>query len=233
MKPKNFIKIFLLILLSTKPTFAQETPSTNSKNYETETIKKDNQIEIRLKPKNPPSPSKNSANPSDKNIVDSQSIKSSEDIIYKKPSGENDFDDSSLEQKNKRDNLIAWREQQKKLREDRIKQRNEMAKQKFLENKKRSIIKEAENEVKIRNKKAIEASNKNTSPNINYSNSSPSNLNSNISNSSPIIPGSSNNLSNTNAQPNNEIKSPSPSNTSSSANSPTQSAIPATNNPTR
>ena len=54
MKLKIFIKIFLLILFTSKPSFAQEISSSNSKNYETKTVKKDNEIEIRLIPKNPP-----------------------------------------------------------------------------------------------------------------------------------------------------------------------------------
>jgi hypothetical protein len=192
MKIKNFIKIFLLILFSIKESFAQEISSTNSKNYETKTTKNNNQIEIRLIPKNPPSPPQNSVIPEISNQEDEDKKldeidNSNENMIYQKRNGENDFNDLNDSKKSKDDNLKEWREEQKRLREERIRQRNEIAKQKFLENKKRSIIKESEEQTRINNEKNLKNSNKNSN-NLLSTNSAPasnSNVASQPTNSAP------------------------------------------------
>jgi len=198
------LKIFLLILFSIKVSFAEEISSTNSKNYETKTTKNNNQIEIRLIPKNPPSPKQNlvtqeilNQENDDKKLDEIN--KSNEDMIYQKRNGENDFDDFT---DSKNDNLKEWREKQKKLREERIRQRNEIAKQKFLENKKRSIIKDSEEQIKINNEKNLKTSNKNLSQtsNNNSNNLSPTNS----------IPATNSNIA---SQPTNSVPITNPSST--------------------
>ena len=194
MKIKNFIKIFLLILFSIKVSFAQEISSTNSKNYETKTTKNNNQIEIRLIPKNPPSPLQNSVTPEISNQEDDDKKldeidNSNENMIYQKRNGENDFDDLNDSKKSKNDNLKEWREEQKKLREERIRQRNEIAKQKFLENKKRSIIKESEEQIKINNEKNLKNSN-----NLSPTNSAPTNNSNTASQPTNLVPATSSNI---------------------------------------
>ena len=54
LKLRFILHILIIFLSSLKICFAQEVSSSNSKNYETKTIKKNNEIEIRLIPKKPP-----------------------------------------------------------------------------------------------------------------------------------------------------------------------------------
>ena len=54
LKLKFILHILIIFLSSLKICFAQEISSSNSKSYETKTIKKNNEIEIRLIPKNLP-----------------------------------------------------------------------------------------------------------------------------------------------------------------------------------
>jgi hypothetical protein len=165
MKLKFFIKIFLLILFISKPSVAQEISSSNSKNYEAKTIKKDNEIEIRLIPKNPPpkvekivKENKNSnededslESESEDPAINNEATKDSE-MVYEKSVEDNvpitqEVNNSQTKNANsaREQSLKLWREEQRKLREERIEARKEEARKKYQAQKERSVIKEIEN----------------------------------------------------------------------------------------
>ena len=167
MKLNIFFNIFLINLLFIKPSFAQEIPSTNSKTYEAKTIKKDNEIEIRLIPKNPPvKVEKDLANEDSKDVEDSEDSDETDDtdpdnqkvegendqeMVYSKNSDDKNFSAqelSDIKAKNsniaRENSLKLWREEQKRLREERIKSRKEEARKKYQAQKERSVIKEIE-----------------------------------------------------------------------------------------
>ena len=142
MKFKIFIKIFLLIIFIAKPSLAQEISSSNSKNYETKTIKKDNEIEIRLIPKNPPPKIEKIAKENKIAVVDEDSSESeSEDpainneatrdseMVYEKSVEDNVPITQEVKNANsaREESLKLWREEQRKLREERIEARKEEA----------------------------------------------------------------------------------------------------------
>jgi len=156
------LTFFHLKCFAQNPTI-QTSPS-SPKNYETQAIKNNNQIEIRLIPKNTPPKSvdkseeiissdvvggESSSTTLNANIQDGES---EEDMVYQKSTGEDDFNESQIEKPNKsgKINIEKWREEQRKQREDRIKKRNEEAKQKFQQIKSRSIIRENE-EMRLKN----------------------------------------------------------------------------------
>jgi len=162
MKLNIFFNIFLINLLLIKPSFAQEISSSNSKTYETKTIKKDNEIEIRLIPKNPPvkvekdladedsedSDESDDADPDTENAGDEKD----QEMVYNKNSDGKNFSTQELadikaKNSNKvRENALnLWREEQKRLREERIKSRKEESRKKYQAQKERSVIKEIEN----------------------------------------------------------------------------------------
>ena len=172
MKLNIFFNIFLINLLFIKPSFAQEIPSTNSKTYEAKTIKKDNEIEIRLIPKNPPvivpknppvkvekdladedSEDVEDSEDSDETDPDTQKVegKKDQEMVYSKNSDGKNFSAqelSDIKAKNsniaRENSLKLWREEQKRLREERIKSRKEEARKKYQAQKERSVIKEIE-----------------------------------------------------------------------------------------
>ena len=175
MKLNIFFNIFLINLLLIKSPFAQEISSTNSKTYEAKTIKKDNEIEIRLIPKNPPvKVEKDLADEDDEDSEDSvesddtdpdaQKVEGEKDqeMVYKKNSDGKNFSaqelaDIKAKNSNKvRENALnLWREEQKRLREERIKSRKEEARKKYQAQKERSVIKEIENlNQKLKNEQA-------------------------------------------------------------------------------
>ena len=181
MKLNIFFNIFLINLLLIKPSFAQEISSTNSKNYETKTIKKNNEIEIRLIPKNPPviapknPPAKaendldvedsEASDEADDNDPDTQNVagEADQEMIYNKNSDGNNFSAQELadiKAKNsnttRENSLKLWREEQKRLREERIESRKEESRKKYQAQKERSVIKEIENlNQKLKNEQAI------------------------------------------------------------------------------
>ena len=169
MKLNIFFNIFLINLLLIKPSFAQEISSTNSKNYETKTVKKDNEIEIRLIPKNPPviapknPPEKvenldvedsEASDEADDTDPDTQEVAGEKDqeMVYNKNSDGNNLSAQELADIKAKNSNIArenslklWREEQKRLREERIKSRKEESRKKYQAQKERSVIKEIEN----------------------------------------------------------------------------------------
>ena len=194
MKLNIFFNIFLINLLFIKPSFAQEIPSTNSKTYEAKTIKKDNEIEIRLIPKNPPvivpknppvkvekdladedSEDVEDSEDSDETDPDTQKVegKKDQEMVYSKNSDGKNFSAqelSDIKAKNsniaRENSLKLWREEQKRLREERIKSRKEEARKKYQAQKERSVIKEIEdlnqklkNEQTTKNYQNLEGSN--------------------------------------------------------------------------
>ena len=188
----------MLILFISKPSIAQEISSSNSKNYEAKTIKKDNEIEIRLIPKNPPAkiektPTVNQNSNLDEEESDSESedpainneaTKDSE-MVYEKKVEDNvpiiqDANNPQTKKTNsaREESLKLWREEQRKLREQRIEARKEEARKKYQAQKERSVIKEIEN----LNQKLKETNpSKNTLPNYyggSTSSTSPQNQNS-------------------------------------------------------
>ena len=180
MKLNIFFNIFLINLLLIKPSFAQEISSSNSKNYETKTVKKNNEIEIRLIPKNPPviipkSPplkaekdldveDSEASNEVDGIDPDTQEVVDEKDqeMVYNKNSDGNNFSAQELADiKAKNSNIVrenglsSWREEQKRLREERIKSRKEELRKKYQAQKERSVIKEIENlNQKLKNEQA-------------------------------------------------------------------------------
>ena len=175
MKLPIFFNIFLLISLSIKTTWAQEISSTNSKSYEAKTVKKDNEIEIRLIPKNPPpkvekTPAKiqDSVDEEDDSTLENEATKDSE-MVYEKSvedDNSNAQDVTNIQNKNansaKEDSLKLWREEQRKLREERIEARKEEARKKYQAQRERSVIKEVEN---LNQKLKADKSSKNIMPN--------------------------------------------------------------------
>lgn len=181
MKLNIFFNIFLINLLLIKSPFAQEISSTNSKTYEAKTIKKDNEIEIRLIPKNPPviipknPPVKvekdsddeddEDSDESDDTDPDAQKVEGEKDqeMVYNKNSDGKNFSAQELaEIKAKNSNMARenslklWREEEKRLREERIKSRKEESRKKYQAQKERSVIKEIENlNQKLKNEQAI------------------------------------------------------------------------------
>ena len=175
MKLPIFFNIFLLISLSIKTTWAQEISSTNSKSYEAKTVKKDNEIEIRLIPKNPPpkvekTPAKiqDSVDEEDDSTLENEATKDSE-MVYEKSvedDNSNAQDVTNIQNTNansaKEDSLKLWREEQRKLREERIEARKEEARKKYQAQRERSVIKEVEN---LNQKLKADKSSKNIMPN--------------------------------------------------------------------
>lgn len=150
----------MLIIFIAKPSLAQEISSSNSKNYETKTIKKDNEIEIRLIPKNPPPKVEKIAKENKIAVVDEDSSESeSEDpainneatkdseMVYEKSVEDNVPITQEVKNANsaREESLKLWREEQRKLREERIEARKEEARKKYQAQKERSVIKEIEN----------------------------------------------------------------------------------------
>ena len=179
MKLNIFFNIFLINLLLIKSPFAQEISSTNSKTYEAKTIKKDNEIEIRLIPKNPPvkvekdlddeeedeDEDDEDSDESDDTDPDAQKVEGEKDqeMVYNKNSDGKNFSAQELaEIKAKNSNMARenslklWREEEKRLREERIKSRKEESRKKYQAQKERSVIKEIENlNQKLKNEQAI------------------------------------------------------------------------------
>ena len=160
MKFKIFIKIFLLIIFITKSSLAQEISSTNSKSYEAKTIRKDNEIEIRLIPKNPPKKIEKIAKEnkiivededgseleSEDPAINNEATKDSE-MVYEKSVEDNVPITQEVKNANsaREESLKLWREEQRKLREERIEARKEEARKKYQAQRERSVIKEVEN----------------------------------------------------------------------------------------
>ena len=175
MKLPIFFNIFLLISLSIKTAWAQEISSSNSKSYEAKTIKKDNEIEIRLIPKNPPPkvekiPTKiqDSVDEEDDSALENEATKDSE-MVYEKSVEDNkpalqEADNSQTKNANsaREESLKLWREEQRKLREERIEARKEEARRKYQAQRERSVIKEIEN---LNQKLKADKSSKNIMPN--------------------------------------------------------------------
>jgi hypothetical protein len=190
MRLSIFFNIFLINLLLIKPSLAQEISSSNSKTYETKTIKKNNEIEIRLIPKNPPviAPKNPPVEVENLDVEDSETLDESDasdpdtqnaegetdqEIVYNKSSDGNNFSTQELadiKAKNsntaRENTLKLWREEQKRLREERIESRKEESRKKYQAQKERSVIKEIENlnqksknELAIKNKQNLEGSN--------------------------------------------------------------------------
>jgi hypothetical protein len=169
MRLSIFFNIFLINLLLIKPSLAQEISSSNSKNYEAKTIKKNNEIEIRLIPKNPPAiaPKNPPAKVENLDVEDSETLDESDaidpdtqnaeseadqEMVYNKSSDGNNLstqDLADIKAKNSniaRENALKlWREEQKRLREERIESRKEESRKRYQAQKERSVIKEIEN----------------------------------------------------------------------------------------
>ena len=169
MKLNIFFNIFLINLLFIKASFSQEISTTNSKNYETKPVKKDNEIEIRLIPKNPPAitpknpPAKvdnldvedsEASDEADDTDPDTQEVAGEKDqeMVYNKNSDGNNLSAQELADIKAKNSNIArenslklWREEQKRLREERIESRKEESRKKYPAQKERSVIKEIEN----------------------------------------------------------------------------------------
>lgn len=248
MKLQIFFNIFLIILLTIKIAWAQEISSSNSKNYETKTIKKDNEIEIRLIPKNPPpkiekiaNENKNAVEDEDNSELESEdpainneATKDSEMVYERKVEDNNlstqEVNDIQLKNANsaREDSLKLWRKEQRKLREERINARKEEARKKYQAQKERSVIKEIEN----LNQKLKEDKNfKNSTANFyggSTTSSSPQNQN------SGTIPANSNVTTSSGATVSAPSNSNSNSNASStSSNSNINPSVPPANIPTQ
>jgi hypothetical protein len=250
MKFKIFIKIFLLIIFIAKPSLAQEISSSNSKNYETKTIKKDNEIEIRLIPKNPPPKVEKTAKEnknlnededsseleSEDSAINNEATKDSEMVYEKSVEDDNSSNQevNNIQTKNansaREESLKLWREEQRKLREERIEARKEEARKKYQAQKERSVIKEIEN---LNQKLKQAKSSKNTMPNY-YSGSTtpttpqnqnsdtiPANTNATTASGSTVTTSpNSNSNSNASSTPSNNNINPS----APPANIPTQNS---------
>jgi len=248
MKFKIFIKIFLLIIFIAKPSLAQEISSSNSKSYEAKTIKKDNEIEIRLIPKNPPPKIEKIAKENKITVADEDSSElESEDpainneatkdseMVYEKSVEDNvpitqEVNDSQTKNANsaREESLKLWREEQRKLREERIEARKEEARKKYQAQKERSVIKEIEN---LNQKLKENKNSKNSTANF-YSGSttpnSPQNQN------SGTIPANSNATNSSGSTVTTSPNSNSNSNASStSSNSNINPSVPPANIPTQ
>jgi len=231
MKLNIFFNIFLINLLLIKSPFAQEISSTNSKTYEAKTIKKDNEIEIRLIPKNPPvkvekdlddeeededeDEDDEDSDESDDTDPDTQKVEGEKDqeMIYKKNSDGKNFSAQELadikaknSNKVRENSLNLWREEQKRLREERIKSRKEEARKKYQAQKERSVIKEIENlNQKLKNEQATKnyqnlgGSNANSTYQVQPSNSGTVPVTN--SPSAPVVNSQATTPSNTSAQP--------------------------------
>jgi hypothetical protein len=248
MKFKIFIKIFLLIIFIVIPSFAQEISSSNSKNYEAKTIKKNNEIEIRLIPKNPPpkiekNVKENKITIEDEDIselesedstINNEATKNPEMVYEKKVEDDNSSTQevNNIESKNansaKEDSLKLWREEQRKLREERIEARKEEARKKYQAQKERSVIKEIEN---LNQKLKQAKSSKNIMPNYyggSTTSTSPQNQN------SGTVPANSNATASSDAtvtiSPNSNLNS---SASSTSSNSNINPSAPPANIPTQ
>ena len=242
MKLKIFIKIFLLIIFIAKPSLAQEISSTNSKSYEAKTIKKDNEIEIRLIPKNPPPKiektpitTQDSVEEEDNSALENEATKDSE-MVYEKSvedDNANAQDVTNIQNKNansaKEDSLKLWREEQRKLREERIEARKEEARKKYQAQKERSVIKEVEN---LNKKLKADKSSKNIMPNYYGGSTAPTSLQNQNSGTIANVPNSTNNSNG--AQIVNSPNSNSNSNTAStSSNGNINPSTPPANIPTQ
>jgi len=231
MKLNIFFNIFLINLLLIKSPFAQEISSTNSKTYEAKTIKKDNEIEIRLIPKNPPvkvekdlddeeededeDEDDEDSDESDDTDPDTQKVEGEKDqeMVYKKNSDGKNFSAQELadikaknSNKVRENSLNLWREEQKRLREERIKSRKEEARKKYQAQKERSVIKEIENlNQKLKNEQATKnyqnlgGSNANSTYQVQPSNSGTVPVTN--SPSAPVVNSQATTPSNTSAQP--------------------------------
>ena len=236
----------MLIIFIAKPSLAQEISSSNSKSYEAKTIKKDNEIEIRLIPKNPPPkiektpteiPKSNSGKiesdqDSEDPAINNEETKDSEMVYERSVEDDNSTaqEVNNNQSKNansaKEDSLKLWREEQRKLREERIEARKEEARKKYQAQKERSVIKEIEN---LNQKLKQAKSSQNTMPNY-YGGSTTPTSSQNIN--SGTIPTNTNA---TNSSGSTVTTSPnSNSNASStSSNSNTNSTTSPTNIPTQ
>ena len=169
LKLKFILHILIIFLSSLKICFAQEISSSSSKNYETKTIKKNNEIEIRLIPKNPPPKIEKKLEPKQSiapdeiienhNKTENNNSISSEiqepkepEIIYEKKAEENNLSSeevNSIQVQNanlvRENSLKLWREEQRKMREERIKARHEESRKKYQALKEKNVIKEMEN----------------------------------------------------------------------------------------
>jgi len=231
MKLNIFFNIFLINLLLIKSPFAQEISSTNSKTYEAKTIKKDNEIEIRLIPKNPPvkvekdlddeeededeDEDDEDSDESDDTDPDTQKVEGEKDqeMVYKKNSDGKNFSAQELadikaknSNKVRENSLNLWREEQKRLREERIKSRKEEARKKYQAQKERSVIKEIENlNQKLKNEQATKnyqnlgGSNASSTYQVQPSNSGTVPVTN--SPSAPVVNSQATTPSNTSAQP--------------------------------
>ena len=233
----------MLISLSIKTAWTQEISSSNSKNYETKTIKKDNEIEIRLIPKNPPPKVEKIAKENKIAVVDEDSSESeSEDpainneatkdseMVYEKSVEDNVPITQEVKNANsaREESLKLWREEQRKLREERIEARKEEARKKYQAQKERSVIKEIEN---LNQKLKENKNSKNSTANF-YSGSttpnSPQNQN------SGTIPANSNATNSSGSTVTTSPNSNSNSNASStSSNSNINPSVPPANIPTQ
>ena len=241
MKLPIFFNIFLLISLSIKTAWAQEISSTNSKSYEAKTIKKDNEIEIRLIPKNPPPkvekiPTKiqDSVDEEDDSALENEATKDSE-MVYEKSVEDNkpalqEADNSQTKNANsaREESLKLWREEQRKLREERIEARKEEARRKYQAQRERSVIKEIEN---LNQKLKADKSSKNIMPNYYGGSTAPTTSQNQNSGTIANVPTANNS---NDAQIANSPNSNSNSNTAStSSNNNINPSTPPTNIPTQ
>ena len=242
MKLPIFFNIFLLISLSIKTAWAQEISSSNSKNYEAQTVKKDNEIEIRLIPKNPPpkvekTPTKiqDSVDEEDDSALENEATKDSE-MVYEKSVEDNkpalqEADNSQTKNANsaREESLKLWREEQRKLREERIEARKEEARRKYQAQRERSVIKEVEN---LNQKLKADKSSKNIMPNYYGGSTAPTTSQNQNSGTIANVPNSANNSNG--AQIANSPNSNSNSNTAStSSNNNINPSTPPANIPTQ
>jgi hypothetical protein len=226
----NFFIYLFLIFFANSFNFlmAQENinNSSSNKKYETKTVKNQDQIEIRLIPKNPVNPPTNQNSEIDDEEFAEEIDQPNDKMIYQKSNGRNDFEDTKLSNNSKQDSLKSWREQQKKLREERIRQRDQSAKQKFLENKQRSVIKEMEMLAKIRNENALK------NPTSSTVNNSSSNSTQNSSSSNNSSASNSESQTSSTSSSNNQTSTNSSTNSNSTPTNSTPTSTPASSSPT-
>ncbi len=230
MKFKIFIKIFLLIIFITKSSLAQEISSTNSKSYEAKTIRKDNEIEIRLIPKNPP-PKIEKIAKENKIIVEDEdgSELENEDpainneatkdskMVYEKSVEDNVPITQEVKNANsaREESLKLWREEQRKLREERIEARKEEARKKYQAQKERSVIKEIEN---LNQKLKENKNSKNSTANFYSGSTTPNSPQNQNSGTIPANPNATTSSGSTVATPPNSNSNSNASSTSSNSN---------------
>ena len=220
----------MLIIFITKSSLSQEISSTNSKSYEAKTIRKDNEIEIRLIPKNPPKKIEKIAKEnkiivededgseleSEDPAINNEATKDSK-MVYEKSVEDNVPITQEVKNANsaREESLKLWREEQRKLREERIEARKEEARKKYQAQKERSVIKEIEN---LNQKLKENKNSKNSTANFYSGSTTPNSPQNQNSGTIPANPNATTSSGSTVATPPNSNSNSNASSTSSNNN---------------